>query len=152
MDANNPFQTPAADLVNPGVVAAGEKLYSLAAVGWATFFGTPLAGAYVLAHNFRSLGLHQHVKTVWLLAIGLLLAVSVLTYVLPENLSGTGFTVAQVMGMYFYAKSLIAAQITEHRLRDGAFYSNWRAVGIGLLMLVAVLVVVVPLMLLTGLA
>lgn len=151
MDANNPFQTPAAELVGPGTLASGEKLYSLAAVGWATFFGTPLAGAYVLNHNLKALGLLDKLKTTWLAAIGLLLVVMALSFMLPDNAPGTGLTVVQVMVMYFYAKPLIASQVADHRAHQGALFSNWRAVGIGLLFLLAFLLVMVPVLMLSGL-
>lgn len=151
MDAHNPFQTPAAELLSPDTLAAGERLYSLAAVGWATFFGTPLAGAYVLNHNLKALGLLDKLKATWLLAIGLLLVVTALAFVLPDNAPGTAFTVAQMMAMYYYAKQLHAPALDAHRAQQGTFFSNWRAVGIGLLMLLAVLVVAIPLLLLTGL-
>ncbi|MGL4319205.1 MAG: hypothetical protein ACRCTL_21630 [Pseudomonas sp.] len=152
MDANNPFQTPSAELVSAGSVAQGQKLYSLAAIGLATFFGTPLAGAYVLNHNLKALGLLDKLKTTWLLASGCLLAVLLLSFLLPDGTPGSGLTVAQVVVMYMYAKQLHAPALQAHREQQGAFFSNWRAVGVGLLFLVAVLLVLVPLLMLSGLA
>ncbi len=151
MDANNPFQTPSAELVSAGAAATGQKLYSLAAIGLATFFGTPLAGAYVLNHNLKALGLLDKLKTSWVMAGVCLLAVLVISFMLPEGTPNTGFAVAQVMAMYYYAKQLHAPALDAHRAEQGAFFSNWRAVGIGLLFLPAVLLVLIPLLMLTGL-
>ncbi|MCY1532915.1 hypothetical protein D9M68_682120 [compost metagenome] len=74
-----------------------------------------------------------------------------LSFILPDNLSSSGFTVAQIMAMYLFAKSTYAEPLNQHRARGGAFYSNWRAIGFGLLFMLAILAVLVPLALLFGL-
>lgn len=148
--ANNPFQTPEADLAS--APDATQPLYSLGAVGWATFFGTPLAGAYVLAHNLRQYGLHKELQRTWWLAIGIFVVVTALGFLLPDNVSGTAFTVVQVIAMYQYAKSLLGARLQQHAAGQGRLYSNWRAVGIGLLFILAILVVAVPLIMVFDLA
>ena len=51
---DNPFQTPQADLQQAS--ASTLPLYRIAAVGLGTFLGTPLAGAWMLAHNLQLLG------------------------------------------------------------------------------------------------
>lgn len=152
MDADNPFQTPNAELSTPLSTDAGQRLYSLAAVGWATVFGSPLAGAYIIAQNLRILGRGTEVRKVWLTGVGVLVALLVLAFILPENIPAAAFTAAQVVGMYQYGKVTWAEQVAGHAQRGGVFYSNWRAVGIGLLILLALLVLVVPLVLLLDVA
>lgn len=139
MDAkpdNNPYQAPQADLVTAG--QASGPLYRLSAVGIATFFGTPLAGAYIAAHNLRALGLQERVRNTWWLAIGLFAVVMVIGYWLPDG-AGIGMTVAQVIGMHQYAKAQFGEAVEGHA---GPFRSNWRAFGISLLFLLVFLVVV----------
>lgn len=148
--ANNPFQTPEADLVN--TPDATPPLYSLPAVGLATFFGTSLAGAYVLAHNLRQYGLHKELRQTWWLAIGIFVAITALGFLLPENVPGIAFTVVQVIAMNQYAKSVLGSRLQQHAAAQGPLYSNWRAVGIGLLFILAILVVVVPLIMVFDLA
>ncbi len=70
MDANpeNPYRAPAAELLSTEDRAAGP-LYRMSAVGIATFFGTPLAGAYIMAHNLRALGQQDRVRNAWQLGM-----------------------------------------------------------------------------------
>lgn len=139
MDAkpdNNPYRAPQADLIAPG--PATGPLYRLSAVGIATFFGTPLAGAYIATHNLRALGLQAQVRNTWWMAIGLFVFVMVIGYWLPDG-AGIGLTVAQVIGMHQYAKAQFGEAVQGHA---GPFRSNWRAFGISLLFLLAFLVVV----------
>jgi len=140
MDGQNPFQPPAAPLQDSDTA----RLYSLRAVGWATLFGSPLAGAFIITKNLRLLGRAADIRKTWALAVVLSVVLMGLSFVLPDNLSATGFTVAQVMGMYFYAKSLYETSLSQHGEKGGAFYSNWRAVGIGLLFMAGLLIAMVP--------
>ena len=56
---DNPFQTPHASLLdNP----PRQPLYRLAAIGIATFFGTPVAGAWIIAHNLRRLDRQDQIR------------------------------------------------------------------------------------------
>lgn len=145
MDAQNPFQPPTATLHDSDTQIGSTRLYSLAAVGWATLLGSPLAGAFIIMKNLRSLGRTAEVAQVWMMASGAFVVLLGLGMVLPDNLSTTGITVAQVMGMYFYAKTLFEVSVRQHRERGWAFHSNWRAAGVGLLFLLGLLVVMVPL-------
>lgn len=147
MDATpeNPYRAPAAELLGAEDRATGP-LYRMSAVGIATFFGTPLAGAYIMAHNLRALGLQGRVRNAWWMGIGLLALVMVIGYWLPDGAS-MGLTVAQVIGMHQYAKSLYGEAVAGHL---GVFRSNWRAFGIALLFLLAFIVVLFTVVMVTG--
>ncbi|HSX70652.1 MAG TPA: hypothetical protein VLF16_06935 [Pseudomonas sp.] len=142
MDAN-PYRAPEADLVVPQQAATGP-LYRMSAVGIATFFGTPLAGAFITTRNLRALGLHGQVQKTWWMGVGLLVAVMVVGYWLPESAS-MGLTVGQVFAMHYYAKPLFGDTVAGH---GGPFYSNWRAFGISLLFLLGVIAALIPIALL----
>lgn len=120
---DNPFQTPAAALQDGPAVATGEPLYRLAAVGIATFFGTPVAGA-------------------WITGIGALIAIFLLGMFLPDSVPATPINIAAVFGMYHYAKQHTGGAIEQHAAQGGQFASNWRAFGVSLLFLLAVMAVV----------
>ncbi|ALN18204.1 hypothetical protein [Ectopseudomonas mendocina] len=128
---SNPFQTPQADLQQ--TTAQHPPLYSVAGVGLATFIGTPLAGAWLLAHNLQLLGQAHRVAMVWGISVVLLLVTLVLAFVLPEEVPALPFAVAQLMVMIMLAKNLMEADLKQHVEAGGAFLSNWRAAGIGLL-------------------
>lgn len=138
----NPFQTPAAALQDAATTATGEPLYRLAAVGIATFFGTPLAGAWVIVQNLKTLGRSHESRNIWLMGIGLTLAIFVIGYFLPENTSGTPIAVGTVVGMYYLAKQTFGVAVERHLDAGGQWRSNWRAFGISLLFLLAVIAVI----------
>lgn len=133
---SNPFQTPQADLQQATTNQA--PLYSIAGVGLATFIGTPLAGAWLLAHNLQLLGKADRVAMVWGISIALLLVTLVLAFVLPEEVPALPFAIAQLMAMIMLAKSLMEAELKQHTEAGGVYLSNWRAAGIGLLFTLAV--------------
>lgn len=133
---SNPFQTPQADLQQTSTNQA--PLYSIAGVGLATFIGTPLAGAWLLAHNLQLLGKADRVALVWGVSIVLLLVTLVLAFVLPEEVPALPFAVAQLMAMIMLAKNLMEVELKQHTEAGGVFLSKWRAAGIGLLFTLAV--------------
>lgn len=139
MEANhNPYRAPDAELL-----AAGNPvgpLYRMSAVGIATFFGTPLAGAYIIACNLRALGPHDKVQGTWWMAVGLFVAIILVGYWLPDS-AGMGLTIGQVFAMHYYAKSLFGETVAQH---GGSFSSNWRAFGISLLFLLGVIAALIP--------
>ncbi|KJK00908.1 hypothetical protein UB43_10900 [Pseudomonas sp. 21] len=139
---DNPFQTPTAVLQDTATTATGEPLYRLAAVGIATFFGTPIAGAWVIVQNLKALGRRHESRNIWLMGIGLTLAILVLGYFLPENTSGTPIAVGTVVGMYYLAKQTFGVTVERHLVAGGQWRSNWRAFGISLLFLLAVIAVI----------
>lgn len=133
---SNPFQTPQADLQQASTNQA--PLYSIAGVGLATFIGTPLAGAWLLAHNLQLLGKADRVAMVWGVSIALLVVTLVLAFVLPEEVPALPFAIAQLMAMIMLAKNLMEAELKQHTEAGGVYLSNWRAAGIGLLFTLAV--------------
>jgi hypothetical protein len=139
---DNPFQTPAAVLQDAATTATGEPLYRLAAVGIATFFGTPIAGAWVIVQNLKALGRSHEARNIWLMGIGLTLAIFVLGYFLPENTSGSPIAVGTVVGMYYLAKQTFGVTLERHLAAGGKLRSNWRAFGVALLFLLAVIAVI----------
>lgn len=135
---SNPFQPPQADLQQ--AAASQLPLYSIAGVGLATFIGTPLAGAWLLAHNLQLLGQAHRVAMVWGISVALLLATLVLAFVLPEEVPAMPFAIAQLMAMIMLAKNLMEADLKQHLEAGGTFLSNWRAAGIGLLFTIGLVV------------
>lgn len=150
-EAENPFQTPAAELLAPTATSEHLRLYSIPGVGLATFFGTPLAGAYVTAANLKAMGRGGETGKLWAIAVGFFVAIMVAGALLPENVPAVVFGVVQVIGMNAYARQLFGPQVDQHKLANGAFFSLWRSVGIGLLFMLGFIVALVPILLLFGL-
>lgn len=139
---DNPFQTPAAVLQDAATTTTGEPLYRLAAIGIATFFGTPVAGAWVMAQNLKRLGRLGQVRHAWITGICAFIAIFLLGWFLPESVPATPINIAAVFGMHHYAKQHIGAALDQHTAQGGTFVSNWRAFGVSLLFLLAVMAVI----------
>ncbi|MDF3864802.1 hypothetical protein P3W53_10035 [Pseudomonas denitrificans (nom. rej.)] len=139
---DNPFQTPAALLHDLPSIAAGASLYKISAVGIATFFGLPVAGAWVITQNLKRLGRPQEARSVWLTGIALTVAIFVIGQLLPANMSGMPMVIATLVFMVGLAKQRCESALKEHAAAAGRFASNWRAFGVSLLFLLGVLAVI----------
>lgn len=96
----------------------------------------------MISHNLRALGRAGEVRKVWVLSVLLTAGVFALGMVLPDNVPGIGFVVAQILIMRAYAKQLFGTALDEHKAQVRPFLSNWRAFGVSLLFMLAFLVVV----------
>jgi len=107
-------------------------------------FGSALAGAYLISRNLKVLGQRDRARKV--LAIGFVSVVALLfvnflivvpnEYVRAET---AAFEIGQVALVQFAANRLIGVALTRHRADGRAFFSSWRAFGVGLLWIPVVL-------------
>lgn len=124
-----------ARLAEPEVpqVPPEHRLYTPQHVGLATFLGTPLAGAYLLARNYWSLGKSSSGwNSLGLGVLGTILILAVAALI-PSRAPTTGITIGLVFGMMQAAKGLQQKEIDAHVARQGRLHSGWRAAGVGLL-------------------
>ncbi|AXT46766.1 MULTISPECIES: hypothetical protein [Chromobacterium] len=119
------------------------KLNSPAAVAIATFIGSGLAGAWLMAENCKMLGQRDQLKKVWGLGVGLPFVMLALSLVLPDSVPGMVFTVAQTVVMQMLAKQRFETALAAHGASGGSVFSKWRAAGIGLLFALALLAVLI---------
>lgn len=128
--------------------AAPYKLYSPGQVAGATFFGGPIAGAWLMATNFQNLGAPSARRTAlvwgWLGTI----ALCVLVFFLPERFPNAAIPISCTLGLYQFAKKLQGEAFGNHVAAGGRHYSGWRVVGIGLVCLVAQLAILTLVLLL----
>lgn len=144
MAESNPYAPPA-DLGPPPESARpldGRPEYKLYGPGHAmlaTFLGSPAAGLYLVSVNRRRLGLAQSATTTLVagfVATGALLAAA---FLLPEGV-GRVLPIAATIAVGQYAKQ-DAPLLDAHLGRGGLRESGWKAAGIGLVSMVAVLAV-----------
>ncbi|MFI8481637.1 hypothetical protein ACIGCM_13825 [Pseudomonas sp. NPDC078700] len=115
----------------------------MTAIVIATILGTPLAGAFVLHHNLIVLGRSRESFRLWLVAISLFIVTFAFCEVLPEAYGAQLLIVPEALIMFGYAKYSFA---DSAQLQARGFYSNWRAVGVCLLLLLAMLAAILELM------
>lgn len=116
------------------------KLYSVTAIVLATLLGSPLAGAFVMQHNFNVLGRSNQSFRLWAIAISLLVTAFGISGLLPEAFGVQLLIALETLAMLVYAKLSFADSV---ELQPKAFYSNLRVVGICLLLLLVMLVAII---------
>ena len=115
-------------------------LYTSKHVALATFLGTPLGGAVLLALNESRMGrAGAAIKTLLagLVATGFLLTLGL---ILPANIPTFPIAIGSVVVMSSIAKTRQADLVAQHFAAGGKRGSGWAAAGIGMLSLLVVLV------------
>lgn len=139
-----------AEQVLPSAAAPAVRLYKISGIALATVFGSVLAGGLLMSLNYRMLGLEQKATRALqysVLAIALILAAAFL--IPPEwKIPDTAFTIPQLLAMIILSRQLQGEAIAAHRGAAGLMASNWKAFGISLLVMIAV----IALLFLTGMA
>lgn len=120
-------------------VTPGCPLYPLFGVALASFLGSPLAGGWVIAANFRRAGDRGRAK--WALLWGLLTTVFLVTVaiLLPRSMPRSWLVVPGVVCMYHLARLRQGDIINRHVEAGGATESWLKAIGIGVLGMVVLL-------------
>jgi hypothetical protein len=139
---NNIYEPPASNLDNQKNTTS--SLYKTSGVGIATFFGSVLAGGFLMYLNFKRLGLEDKAKKCLLYSIIATIIVFGVIFLIPEdtNIPNAAFTIPQLIAMIQIAKYQQGALIDEHTSSGGAMYSNWKAFGISLVFLVGIMAII----------
>jgi len=143
METNNPYAPPKAPVEQadgaPGV--ATEPLYTVGQMMLATFLGSVFAGAWLAASNFAAIG--QPVKARQTRGWGVAgTAVTVLLALfLPDKFPNFVIPVATIFLVRALALRHFETVLREHFEHGGAQRSWWRAVGIGFLCLLVLMLV-----------
>jgi hypothetical protein len=117
------------------------RLYDAGGVGLATFFGSPLAGAILIAANYSRLGKSNN--GVLAVALGAI-ATALLVCVGFSQSSG-----ASILGIVCFvatmqiARWLQGAAVAEHVAHGGALESKWKAFWIGVVTLAVLFAAIV---------
>jgi hypothetical protein len=152
---NNPYRPPTA-ATHPKAMPnrATEQsvvLYSTGQVLVATFFGAFLAGAILMAMNYRRIGSTRATAAI---VIGALASVALFLFsgfVLPESFPAIIVNVASLLVMRSVCTFYQGATLEAHFQQGGAKGSSWAAVGIGLACGVSFVVAVMVLVAAVGL-
>jgi hypothetical protein len=113
------------------------RLYDSTAVTIASFLGTPLAGATLMAINCRRLG--KLGTAVWPFAsAAALIGLAIGLGSRIPSWGTTAVSVSLVMAMKSVAEGLQGKAIADHLRRGGQLYSRWLASGIGLIWLTVI--------------
>ncbi len=122
----------------PTQARATGKLYHTRAIVGATVLGSPIAGAILMAHNYRRLGRPGAAAAVLLggfalVAVLLLMTSGTTSFELIRDTSMVG-----VATMALAARLLQWKYVKEHVKAGGSLASGWDALGIAALCLVVI--------------
>jgi hypothetical protein len=139
--ARNPYAPPTAVAEVPqGGARLDAALYTYRHVALATFLGTTLGGAVVMALNEHRLGRTIAALNTLLAGVvgtGLLLTIG---YVAPDDIPTYPISIAALVVMAALARWRQGAVVTRHYAAGGKHGSGWAAAGLGVVSLVVVLV------------
>ena len=120
------------------VLDPSRRLYSSGQITGATLLGTPIAGAWLMAQNYKAMGLDLFARQAIIFGIIGTLIVLVLAVVLPENTPNILLPAIYTVIVQVIARAKQGADFLAHIANGGFKHSNWRVVGIGVVFMVFV--------------
>ena len=124
---------PQSDVSMPGY-EPGYTLFDAVAVGLATFFGTPVAGGFLMMLNESRLGRTGRGVATFVGTIVLTALVILVGWNIPTGASSV-IALMLVFAMRYTATGLQGKSVDEHVKRGGRLGSRWVAFGIGIVFL-----------------
>jgi len=141
------YKTPESSLENGTTASSADyQLYKISGIGIATFFGSMLAGGFLMSRNYKKLGKDAAAMKALVYSALATVAVLVISFLIPEdlNIPNLAFTIPQIIVMVQLAKKKQGNDIDAHVANGGALASDWKAFGISLLVIVALMAAVFP--------
>jgi len=128
------------------------KIHKEFSIQLATFLGGPLAGAYLIAENFKAFGDLAGVKKTWVIAItGTLLLMGAISMIPDEvNIPNIVYPISYVCFVSIMVSKFQRHQIQEHVQDGGETYRMWRALLVGLISFIILVIIALIVLLLTS--
>jgi hypothetical protein len=121
-----------------------RKFYSLRAITIATYLGGPVAAGYLARQNFIRLGKENYGGYSLIIGILSTLFIIIGLFSIPEpimnKIPNAVIPLFYTAIIYLLIEKLQGRELKEHKDSNGAFYSGWKAAGIGAVCLVFLLV------------
>ena len=129
---HNPYSPPAASVAD--VVRAGT-LYSPQQIFAASFLGSPIAAAWFIHRNFKTLNTESRgLRALWL-GLAATITLLVVAFYLPKHFPNALLPLAYSFAIYQYASSLFKTSYQQHLAAGGREGSWWRVIGVSVLAL-----------------
>ncbi|MGO4261088.1 hypothetical protein [Lysobacter sp. TAB13] len=144
MDSNNPYEAPAAAVVDVGADTS-RPLFRTSGIYVATFLGSALAGGWVLAMNHAALGQFDLARKVRWSGLAGMVVVVLLSMLLPEQVPGIVYLIPQMLAVSYWMKHTQGDAIAARVSAGLPMRSNWLAAGVGALAALALLAVLLVL-------
>ena len=120
------------------------RLYKTTGIGVATLFGSTIAGGYLISQNLKALGRPEEAKKYLLLSIAVTFGCFALAMLIPDNwkIPNSAFTVPQIFVVIQWVQMTMKSELETRKEQGQGLISNWKAFGISLIFLVAILIVI----------
>lgn len=123
-----------------------HKLYNERSVLIGTFIGGPLVAGYLIAQNFKALDQPENAKKTWGFVVLAFAFVFVSAFIpVLDNLPAFVYSAIFCILAHSASRKFQGKQIAAHQANGGQLYSTSRAVGIGLISFVIMLVLIIGL-------
>jgi hypothetical protein len=132
---------PVPQPLNSLSAAPSYTLFDSASVALATFFGTPVAGATLMAVNDKRTGRAGRGVATVLVVLLVTALVIFLGWNIPQGFSSV-IAVVLIIAMQRIAARMQGASVSDHQQRGGRLASKWAAFGVGMAYLTAIFAVV----------
>jgi len=120
-----------------------KKYYSRIAIAIATYFGGPIAAGILARHNFINMGKNRFATYSIPVGIVATFIVFVLIFSVPENIldkiPNSLIPTVYTAIIYAFVDWLQGPTLKSHKENNGAFYSLWKALGVGAICLAIIL-------------
>ena len=120
------------------------KFYSQKAIGIATFIGGPLAAGYLIRKNYLTLSKPDEGKKSLIIGIISTIIIFSVIFMIPENIIDK--VPNQILPLiytgiiYLIVEKIHGKILNQHKENKNEFLSIWKAVGIGLISLIIILI------------
>lgn len=113
------------------------KFYSQRAIALATFIGGPLAAGYLIRANYLKLNQSKKGLKALLISIAITIVLFAGVFMVPESiidkLPSMVIPAVSTVISYYLVDNIQGDVLSKYKDQKEAFYSNWKAAGIGLL-------------------
>ncbi|MBC8753509.1 hypothetical protein H2O64_02425 [Kordia sp. YSTF-M3] len=118
--------------------------YSQKAIGIATFIGGPIAAGYLIRENYKALDQTEKGNKALIISIVAMITVLALIFSIPEHIiekiPKVVIPAIYTGAIYLIVEKIFGAIFKQHEENEYAFFSRWRAAGIGFISLLVLVV------------
>ncbi|WP_178985630.1 hypothetical protein [Winogradskyella helgolandensis] len=133
-------------MTEPNNTTKDLKFYSQQSIGIATFIGGPMAAGYLIKENYKALNENDKGKTALIISIIATVALFGTLFLIPEAIMDKvpNMVIPAVYTgiIYLIVNKIHGTILDTHEAHNNAFYSGWKAAGIGLISLVVLMAII----------
>jgi len=104
--------------------------YTAAQVSFGAFLGGPLAGVFMLAKNFKRLGMEDHAATTGFWGLILIVPFIFAMFLIPESVPGVAVPAAICVIFMSLVKNYQQAGIDDLEKSGTIRFTHWRMIGV----------------------